>query len=168
MNNEFDQTPWYKQILVWMLIMPPLAAVIGGIVTISLAIESDDGLVVDDYYKQGLGINKTLQRDQLAVEIGVTASLHYAADHATLVLKLDKAMAVSDDTLRLSYIHPTLDNRDLDIELSKVSQGTYRAILPQPLTGIWNLLLEPADKRWRVTGRAVLPTMDAIRLTPEV
>ena len=77
LNNESQQVlPWYKESYVWLLIFFPLLAVIGGIVTTILAVQSDDGLVVDDYYKQGLEINRTLERDQVAVDYNLDADIH--------------------------------------------------------------------------------------------
>ena len=41
----------------------------GGLITLWLAITSFDGLVADDYYKQGLAINQTLARADAAQEL---------------------------------------------------------------------------------------------------
>lgn len=54
--------PWYKQFWPWFLMIPPAAAVIGGIATIIIAIINADELVVADYYRQGLIINQTLEQ----------------------------------------------------------------------------------------------------------
>ena len=55
--------PWYKQLWPWLLMIPPAAAVIGGIVTIIIAVIYADELVVADYYRQGLVINQKLEQD---------------------------------------------------------------------------------------------------------
>ena len=52
--------------MVWMIIMIPFSAVVMGGVMLTLAVSSDDGLVTDDYYRKGLQINRTLERDALA------------------------------------------------------------------------------------------------------
>ena len=65
--------PWYKQFWPWFLITFPAIAVIAGIITIILAVKSDDGLVKDDYYKAGLAINQTLERTQKAKELNMRA-----------------------------------------------------------------------------------------------
>ena len=65
--------PWYKYKLVWMIIAIPAASVIAGINMIYLAVNTDDGLVVDDYYKEGMAINQSLQRDKTAAELGLIA-----------------------------------------------------------------------------------------------
>ena len=53
MNNVDQKSSWYRMPLVWMLILIPGSAVIMGVVMIWLAISNEDGLVADDYYKQG-------------------------------------------------------------------------------------------------------------------
>ena len=40
--------------------------IVAGVYTTVLAFTSSDGLVADDYYKQGLAINKTLKREERA------------------------------------------------------------------------------------------------------
>ncbi|HRJ64128.1 MAG TPA: FixH family protein, partial [Brevundimonas sp.] len=44
----------------------PGLVVIAGVVTAWIAFSGADGLVADDYYKQGLGINRTIARDARA------------------------------------------------------------------------------------------------------
>ena len=60
---------WYNFPLVWMMISIPFSAVIMGVVMIWLAVDTNDGLVVDDYYKQGLEINGLISRDKKAAEL---------------------------------------------------------------------------------------------------
>ena len=62
--------PWYKQRWPWLLIAGPAFVIIAGAVTVWLAVVSNDGLVVDDYYKQGLAVNQRLHRDQQASTLG--------------------------------------------------------------------------------------------------
>jgi hypothetical protein len=46
--------PWYRQLWPWLLIVPPAAAVIGGGVTLYLAITRPDTLVRKDCVKDGV------------------------------------------------------------------------------------------------------------------
>ena len=55
--NMADTKRWYAEPWVWLLIALPMTAVIGGMITIYLAVTTSDGLVVDDYYKRGKAIN---------------------------------------------------------------------------------------------------------------
>jgi len=159
-----ENEPWYKQWMVWMVITPPLTAVIAGIITINLAIQSDDGLVVDDYYKQGLGINQTLQRDHKARSLGLDANFFVEGK----ALKLRFKNVIANEQLKLSFIHPTQSQRDVKVDLVRFSENSFQAKLDKPLTGNWNLLLEPEDKAWRIGGRINLGKQQSSRLMPNL
>ena len=49
---------WYKEPWPWLIMAPPLAAVLGGAATLWIAIVTDDGLVAKDYHKQGVAVSK--------------------------------------------------------------------------------------------------------------
>ncbi|MEF8767458.1 FixH family protein [Candidatus Accumulibacter contiguus] len=53
----------------------PASVIVAGFVTAYLAVVSSDGLVEDDYYKQGLTVNQRTARDQRAAELGIEAEL---------------------------------------------------------------------------------------------
>jgi len=163
-DNTEDDQPWYKQWMVWMVIAPPLTAVIAGIITINIAIESDDGLVVDDYYKQGLGINQTLQRDHLARKMNIEADLF--VETKQIKLRFNNELKQTD--LTLHFIHPTQSQRDVRVVMNYFSDNAYQAELPGQLSGNWNLLLEPADKSWRVSGRINFQKQSSSRLIPNL
>ena len=52
---------WYREPWPWLLMMGPAIVIVAGFYTLWLAIQSNDGLVADDYYKRGLAINQTLR-----------------------------------------------------------------------------------------------------------
>ncbi len=60
MIEHGERSVWYREPYVWLLIAIPACAVVAGFVTLALAIATDDGLVVDDYYWQGKQINRVL------------------------------------------------------------------------------------------------------------
>ena len=68
--------PWYREPWPWFLILLPMSAVVASMITIWLAVKSADGLVEDDYYKQGIGINKILDRDQAAENLHQIGRAH--------------------------------------------------------------------------------------------
>ena len=164
MSEINEDTPWYKQWMVWMVIAPPVAAVVAGIITINLAIISDDGLVVDDYYKQGLGINQTLQRDHLAREMNLEANIFIESNK----IKMRVSGDVNEKSLILSFVHPTQGQRDVVTTMTRFADDAYQVELEKPLTGNWNLLLEPEDKKWRILGRINLPKQSSSVLMPNL
>ena len=64
--------PWHQYRWPWVLLAIPMSAVAFGIVMISTALIYPDDLVVDNYYKEGMAINRTLLMDAKAVALGVT------------------------------------------------------------------------------------------------
>lgn len=55
--------PWWKFGHVWLVIAGPSVVVIAGFVTLYLALSFPDPLVAQDYYRQGIDINKALAAD---------------------------------------------------------------------------------------------------------
>jgi hypothetical protein len=68
--KTLDTKPWWNYGYVWLIIAGPLLVVIAGFITLYLAITRPDA-VIDDYYRKGMEINKTLnaQRDSMAPAI---------------------------------------------------------------------------------------------------
>ena len=53
---------WYREPWPWLLMAGPLVVVAASLASAWIAVKSDDGVVADDYYKQGLAINRKLPR----------------------------------------------------------------------------------------------------------
>ena len=53
--------PWWRFGHVWLIIAGPVIVIIAGFVTLWLAISRPDPVVAEDYYRQGIEINKTLE-----------------------------------------------------------------------------------------------------------
>lgn len=145
--------PWYREPWPWILITLPMTAVVASMITIWLAIKSADGLVEDDYYKQGIGINKTLHRDQAAQDLHLGAYLSLGSDGRTISVNLSGKLAGMPDTLQLSLLHPTQAHRDLHISLQEGAKGRYSALVPNMRNGRWDIVLEAPQGDWRLTGR---------------
>ncbi|MDP1535739.1 MAG: FixH family protein [Burkholderiales bacterium] len=159
--------PWYREPWPWLLMAGPAAVVVAGIATIWIAVVSSDGLVVDDYYKQGLAINQTLQRDGLAAQRGYRAEAAFTGDGRRVVLRMDAAAGVSvPDTLQLHIIHPTRAGRDGLVLLRRDQNGVYAGTVPALSAGRWILVLEDTQATWRLTGEAMRPSADSVILKP--
>jgi hypothetical protein len=52
--SEPTPKPWYRHVWPWLLMVPPAAAVIGGGVTLYLALTRPDALVRKDCIKDGV------------------------------------------------------------------------------------------------------------------
>jgi len=49
-----NDRPWYRQLWPWLLIIPPAAAVIGGLLTLYLAVTRPDALVHQSCVQDGV------------------------------------------------------------------------------------------------------------------
>ncbi|MDH5611662.1 MAG: FixH family protein [Gammaproteobacteria bacterium] len=152
-NNNTAQ-PWYRYPLVWMMIVIPFSAVVMGVIMIWLAITTDDGLVADDYYKQGMAINRDLQRDTQALEKGIGAALEINESEGLVRvnLALNKGgLEDYPDTLQLKLQYATHDHNDIQLVLNHGQNNQYIGIINQPLIqGKW--YLELSDGGWRLNG----------------
>ena len=52
--TETTTRPWYRHVWPWLLIVPPAAAVIGGSITLYLAVTRPDTLIRKDCVKDGV------------------------------------------------------------------------------------------------------------------
>ncbi len=147
-----DNKPWYREPWPWILISLPLTAVIASLISAWLAVISNDGLVADDYYKQGMTINRTLHRDAAAAAMNLDAALHASADGHTMQVTLSGKLSPLPDRLRLSVLHPTQPGHDHFITLNAAGSGMYRGAMPNLGNGRWRLILEPPQREWRLTG----------------
>ncbi len=142
--------PWYKEFWPWFVMLFPAAAVVGGIITYQVAAQNDDGVVEDDYYKQGMAINRTLARDQVAASINLAGRLSIVGGEASLALT--GSVASWPDKLRLRILHPTRAGMDQTVTLAARGGGRYVARCELPGAAKWNLLLEDEPKSWRLAG----------------
>lgn len=155
-------TRWYREPFVWLLVTFPLLSVIGGITLLTLAIRSDDGLVVDDYYRRGKLINRELARDALAAHHRLRADLRLAANDRLLLSVEGRPPHGWPATLELKVLHATRAGHDQHIILVRSAQG-YRGSLSSLPPGRWYLELSAPE--WRLLGELRRPKASSARLT---
>jgi hypothetical protein len=165
MNTMTDSTPWYRQPLVWMLIMLPATVVVASFITLYLAIRSDDGLVEDDYYQRGKEINRVLDRDHAAQRYGLQAQI--TVDHAQRKVELRlhataTAFTAPPERLELKLLHATRAGLDQTVNLVRMPDGRYEGVLPALAQGHWYLQLAADD--WRLNGELQVPGRSDISL----
>ncbi len=147
--------PWYKEPWPWILASGPLIVVIAGIWTFRLAVTSSDGLVAEDYYKQGLAVGKTIAQSDKAVAMGLTARVLFLPDGLKVRLSADAGFS-PPAVLRASLSHPTRAGMDQSFDMPFAGED-YEVKTRVPASGNWLLLLEDSDKTWRLLGNIPLP-----------
>jgi len=149
MTDTLSGGKWYREPYVWLVISIPITAVIAGTVTAWLAVRSDDGLVADDYYRQGLEINKTLARDQAAGSYALEAQVAFDQEKKLLHVTLrGNDQFHVPETITLTFLHPTRGGLDRRVMLRRVSGAIYEAALPELPAHHWYLQIEADD--WRI------------------
>lgn len=158
--------PWYREPWVWGLLAGPAAVVVAGFVTLWLAVKSDDGLVVEDYYKRGLAIHQVLDRERAALRRGVTAEVRWEDGGRRVVVELATKDGAPPAALVLKVIHPTRAGFDQTLRLLPAGGGEFRGALAPLAPGRWVLSLEDEGGTWRLTGSLWYPEQPAVRLVP--
>lgn len=164
MTLRKSSDPWYRQGWPWFLMALPATAVVAGIATIVIAIDSNDGLVVDDYYKQGLAIKQTMARSEAAATLGLAANVQLMSDSIEVDLSSSTG-AQMPDTLFFTISFATKGDMDQSVTLVG-ENGKYKAAIQPLRPGRWHVLLEDESRAWRLTGTTNLPTETNVRLIP--
>jgi hypothetical protein len=165
MLEHDNQKPWYRQFWPWVLIAIPGSSVIGGVLMIYLAMTGSNHLVKDSYYIDGMTINKQLDRDRLAVELGVEASIDFDVPGGVIIVTLQ---GIDEYALEAELFHPVDMTRDLKATLFRKSdedeifQGSFDA----PLDGRWYIELRDLDNEWRLRGQVILPATGVVVMKP--
>lgn len=74
--------PWWRFGHVWLVIAGPAIVIVAGFVTLALALRTPDPLVADDYYRQGIEINKTLAEQPAKALLPAVQGRNHAASPA--------------------------------------------------------------------------------------
>lgn len=161
MRMTTNVLPWHRVPMVWLLITLPTIAVVAGFITLWLALRSDDGVVVDDYYRQGKEINLTLRRDQAAQTLGLHGHMEVTANEVRIRLQSNETLPPS---VQLQLLHATRQGNDRAVVAPLTADGTYRVSRGELTPGRYYVQL--ATNNWRLLGSLSLPGSTNIELTP--
>jgi hypothetical protein len=147
---------WYRERWPWLLIAGPAVVVVASLASAWLAIASDDGLVAQDYYKQGLLINRKLRAagsDVEAARLGATVTLHANGEVRAHLVGLPPAPAEAPAHLRLTLAHPGHTGPQAIVALTRVADGEYVGEFSEPAVGRLVVTLE--SDSWRLPTTTV-------------
>ncbi len=134
-----EKTPWYRQFWPWFLLVLPGTVVVASVSTVVLAVRHSDNLVVDDYYRDGLAINRYLAQDDEAKRLGLNAEIHFRGQD-TISIHI-AGLQNSPDHLLLHWQHPVEESLDFNTVLINEGEGNYSAQMGQFPDGRWYLTL---------------------------
>ena len=139
---------WYRHPWPWLIMAGPAAVLVAGALTTWIAFASADGLVAEDYYKQGLGINRRLAREEEARRLGLTAEIRLAADAVQV-----KLYGAAPDALFVHLAHATRSGHDVRLRLVR-EEDVYKASMPPLPPGRWRIAIEDPRGAWRIVKEA--------------
>ncbi len=140
--------PWYRERWPWLLMAGPAAVIVAGAATVWIALASADGLVAEDYYKQGLAINRVLAREDAAKRMGITAKVDLSS-----IITVD-LQGARPEALFVHLAHATRAGYDVRLRLAPTAAGTYAAELPPMPRGRWRIAIEDPRGTWRILWEA--------------
>ena len=136
--------PWYKNHILLLIILIPLATVCGSMYTIYLAVSSKEAPVLEDYSKTGLSPQKRHEG-----RTSITATL---ADGA-ITLQRDPP-SIEPLTLTLQHASKAALDQTHTLQADAPNHYPLSAAVQQILpTATWYLSLAPADKTWKIKGK---------------
>ena len=151
---------WYREPWPWLLMAGPFVVIIASLVSAWMAVKSDDGVVAQDYYKQGLLINQRLKHAAPDPQPRLGAMITVAAGGEVRVHM--EGLADAPPNLRLKLAHPAMGSHPESVTLKRGADGDYVGALPEQTPGRWIVTLE-ADG-WRLPTTTVAGDLSEIRL----
>lgn len=131
---------------------------------VSMAIITNPGLVIDDYYAQGKRMDVVLAEQKKMEQIGwkLNVDMPIMSEGKSVPIKLvirDKSDNTFDvDTAILYFYRPSDRNLDGQITMVKANSiGEYEQQFSLPLKGKWDLIMEvtKGDIRYNI-GRSIM------------
>ena len=136
--------PWYKNHILLLIILIPLATVCGSMYTIYLAVSSKEAPVLEDYSKTGLSPQKRHEG-----RTTITATL---ADGAITLQR--EPPGIEPLTLTLQHASKAALDQTHTLQADAPNHYPLPAAVQQTLpTATWYLSLAPADKTWKIKGK---------------
>lgn len=152
MSTERAPRPWYREPWPWILMSGPAIVVCAGIATAVIAVETNDGLVAEDYYQRGLAINKVIAREEKAQALGLAATVQFNAARDRVRVLITSGVPPSEPP-RLTLVHATRAGLDQSVVLHAAGLGVYEGAVTIPAEGTWRMQLEDARGSWRLSAR---------------
>ncbi|WP_213877674.1 FixH family protein [Pseudomonas sp. dw_358] len=145
-------SPWYHHLWPWIIIAVLSTSVTLTLIMVTIAVRNPDNLVTDNYYEAGKGINRSLDRELLAQDLGARATVRLDELNGEVDLRLHGRS--QPDTLEFNLISPTQPEKDRKVTLrrSEAEPGRYVGTLVDIVEGrrFVELLGQQDGQTWRL------------------
>lgn len=162
-NNDVVK-PWYKQFWPWFLLALLGYSVVQGLTLLTIATKNPPGLISDNYYDVGKGINQSLDREKLAQRLQLKASLVLNNDSGQASMQLSGNSRPQQVILNL--ISPTQPERDRRVIMQPQADGSYAGNMTDAVEGrrFVELLGEEGGQQWRLFEEETVASGSTIQL----
>lgn len=156
--------PWYKQFWPWFILFLLGYSVVQGLTLLTIATKNPPGLISDDYYDVGKGINQSLEREKLAERLQLHGKL--VLDNTTGVATLSLEGNSRPQQIVLNLISPTQPERDRRVVMQAQADGSYTGNLLDAVEGrrFVELIGQEGGKDWRLFEEEQLASGQRIHL----
>jgi uncharacterized protein len=139
-HAEHDAGRWYREPWPWLLAAGPFIVVVASLTSAWIAVKTDDGVVAQDYYKQGLLINQRLKNavPDRQRSLGAIITVGTGGDVRARVVGL----ASSPPSIRLKLVRALAGSAPQIVTLDRAADGDYVGVLQQGTPGRWIVTLE--------------------------
>ncbi len=151
-DQSTDVLPWYKQGWPWAIIAIPILTVIAGITTYFIAANQPHSMVKDDYFKEGLAINRSIEKQNRAIELGIAAEVSLDKVNNLTIVKLVSSSKLPSE-LNLLFSHPTQSKNDQLVQLQSVAGTEYIGEMPKLIPANWYIQLSDKEITWILKSR---------------
>jgi uncharacterized protein len=165
---QANEQPWYREPWLWFIAAGPIAVVIAGIITTVIAYSTADGLVVDDYYKRGLTINRALARDRRADELGLAGEMRIdrSLHRVRITLSARDPDHLFPPSLTVKVLHSIRAADDRSTMLAAIGKGVYVGDLDLEASGLAPSRIAIESPDWRLIGMLRPEATDIVLLRP--
>jgi hypothetical protein len=142
-----NDKPWRANPVFWLMWLLPASAVIGGLVTLAIAVRDADRALPAGYHWEGERLDRDFALARNAAAHGITVEFTLVAGECIARVRAAPRDARVLNLLFASGVDPGLDRVVL---LQRAAPGEYRSAC-QPLpAGRWRIALEDDAREWAI------------------
>lgn len=146
-SREGRRNPW---VIGWFALLGVVLGV--NAVMVALAIVTNPGLVVEDYYEQGRAYEKNALK-QIAARDNLSWGMHLDAPERIVAAIPDtyrfavvdkQGLPLRNAAVKLVAYRPSDAHADFAVPMNEITYGEFQADIAFPLKGVWDINIEVA------------------------